>query len=98
MVLEKPQVPVQRRRSARWSCDKLVQWRIYRGRAVHQGHIVERSLDGMVIDASCVPAAGTCLVPADDQTALRRGFRFAIVRRTLPVSESVTRMFVEILA
>lgn len=90
----------ERRSSDRWLTNKLISWRIAGGSRARGGVVVERSLHGLVIEVASHDAVdpGLMIVPADDPTAQRHGFRSGIVRRVERHSDGRRVMYVELLA
>ena len=88
-----------RRRSARWQCEKTVSWRVRGGRRIRSSLVPEKSLHGLVIAASKKDAApaGTFVVPSDDQTGKRHAFRTGVICRTVDVPDGTCWMYVDIL-
>ena len=76
----------ERRRSDRWVTHTPIRWRCRRSRRVRDGVVTQRSLEGMVIVAdqadTCGLKIGSGVIPADEPTGIRHGFRRAVVRRT----------------
>lgn len=87
-----------RRRSARWETSKQLLWRVFRGRRIREGRLVERSLDGLVLSAEPCdrPRVGTRLLPGNTDVANRLGFRSAIVKRIDVPGGGTSLIFAEI--
>lgn len=90
---------VDRRRSSRWTPDRLLCWRVFRGRRLREGWIVERSLNGFVLATlrcDAVPAGTRIIVKGGRDEFDKLGFRSAIVRRTDPGEGSRRMLIAEI--
>ena len=91
---------LDRRRSSRWPCGKELFWRVPRGRRVRHSVIPERSLGGLVIAAEKEDAAppGTFVIPNDERTRDRHGFRTAVICRTEQTRNGIFLLYTDILA
>jgi len=91
---------LDRRRSSRWPCGKELFWRVPRGRRVRHSVIPERSLGGLVIAAQKEDAAppGTFVIPNDERTRDRHGFRTAVICRTEQTRNGIFLLYTDILA
>lgn len=89
---------VERRRSTRRPTDRTVRFRVARGHKPRAGRIVERSLDGLVIEAPARDAVrvGQRLHALAGTTADEFGFRAAVVRRVEERSPRQHRICAEI--
>jgi hypothetical protein len=87
-----------RRRSSRWLTDKMLPWRVSRGRRIRESQLLERSLDGLVlaVEPGDAPPEGTRLFPYGAEPIDRCGFRSAIVRRTEVANDDHKLVFAEI--
>jgi hypothetical protein len=96
----KPVAAAERRHSQRWKSTKDLIWRVRGQRRPRRGTIPERSLGGMTIAAHIADAAppGTCLVPADEQTGVRHGFRVAVIRRIIQQPPQNCLLCIEVLS
>jgi hypothetical protein len=95
---EKPRETVDRRRSERWETNKLLHWRVYRGRRLRESHIVERSLNGVVlqVEPHDVARQGTRLLLSDPTEIDKLGFRSARVTRAEGPSAEMRLVYAEI--
>src|SRR5579862_6738827 len=90
-----------RRYSARWQLDRAFPWRAHGGRRVRQARVVERSLNGLVLESEHPGGTlrvGAMIHPGDEGAALRHGYRLAIVRRVESLGGGRHRVVIEILA
>lgn len=90
---------VDRRKSMRWEPEKLLRWRVFRGRRIRESRMVERSLNGFVLGAQrpgAVPAGTRMVVDGDLDEIDRLGFRSAIVRRAESGGDGSRVLFAEI--
>jgi len=87
-----------RRRSSRWETDRLLHWRIYRGRRLRESRVVERSLDGVVLQVERHDLArqGTRLFLSDPIEIDKLGFRSARVTRADTRSPNMRLIYAEI--
>ena len=87
-----------RRRSKRWKTDKPIEWRIYRGRRIRDGRVIERSLEGLVLAAAGdAPASpGMRFFVSGPSPIEQHGFKSAVVRRTAIRADGRRLMFAEI--
>jgi hypothetical protein len=92
------QTEVDRRRSARWSTRRPINWRVTGGRRQRHSRVVERSLDGLVlmVEGRDFAQAGTRFVIDNPADATRFGFRAAVVRRTETLKRAVRLLYAEI--
>lgn len=74
---------VDRRRSERWSSNRLVRWRHDFEDDAHTGRLLSRSLDGFVvlIDTNDLASPFRRIVAVDHPYNRLAGFRTAVVRR-----------------
>jgi len=95
---EKDRGTVDRRRSLRWQIDKMLPWRVSRGRRVRRSRVLERSLDGLVFVTypGDAPLVGTRFYSCGADIIQRFGFRSAIVRRTEAPNRDHRLVFAEI--
>ena len=89
---------IDRRRSARWRLRKALTWRVHRGRQIHRGQIIARSLDGLVV---CVPkkeapSTETRIHSCGEDAVFRFGFKSAIVRRIEPANDGKALLIAEV--
>jgi len=89
----------ERRCSSRWRSGRDLRWRVRRGRIAKTAEILERSLNGLVLEVTRAdaPAEGQYVLPADRRIGDRHGFREGIVRRRLNDGRRSV-LYVEILA
>ncbi len=89
---------VERRRSPRWSTDKILNWRVHRGRKTRSSRLILRSLDGfvMVANPSEQPKEGARMRPATDRDRQRFGFHSARVKRVEYPHPDACLVFAEI--
>jgi len=73
----------ERRRSPRWRTDKVLNWRVHRGKKTRTSRLVLRSLDGFVLVTARhdSPREGARVHPATDKDRQRFGFHSALVKR-----------------
>ena len=90
----------ERRYSERWFSGKEIDWRVHGGSRVRRGKVRERSLNGMVlaVAAGDAVAPGVFVYPADAQSALRHGFKNAVICRSIELGHKEKLLFAEILA
>ncbi len=90
---------VDRRTFTRWELDKLLRWRVFRGRRIRESRMVERSLSGFALEAQmldAVPAGTRVVADGGPHEIDKLGFRSAVVRRSEPGSDGGRMLFVEI--
>lgn len=89
---------IDRRRSSRWESDTLLHWRVYRGRRVRVSRMIERSLNGVVLEVEPrdIPRPETRVLLSNPMDIDRFGFRSAVVSRTETHGGGERLVFVEI--
>ena len=89
---------VERRWSERWETDTLLHWRVNRGRRLRKSRIVERSLDGVVlqVERQDLTRRGTRLLLSDPTDIKQLGFRSARVTRAEDRSPDTRLVYAEI--
>lgn len=93
-----PRSKTDRRRSPRWPVNKLIHWRVLRGRRIRISQVLERSLDGLVmkVEPEDTPCVGTRFFTFGSLATDSNGFRAAIVRRTESPNDDYRLLFAEI--
>jgi len=89
----------ERRASQRWATRRELRWRTRGGRRGHTGVVVERSLNGLVLEADAgeAPEVGAYIKPETGEMASRHGFRVGVVVRRGADQDGRSVVYVEIL-
>lgn len=88
----------ERRRSPRWPTDKVLNWRLHRGKRTRRSRLVLRSLDGFVLvaDPHDTPCKGDRMRPATDEDRRRFGFHSALIKRVDRTHPDASLVYAEI--